>query len=435
MQEIKGYKKTKKRVLTRRGVIWLGQTCNLRCYFCYFKDRITSATHPEHPFMSFDKAKNICKTLVEFYNNCAIDIQGGEPTIYGHIYELVYYCRKIGLLPTLITNALVLDDMDRCKRLKDSGLRDCLVSVHGLGDLYDGIVGVKEAHNRQLKALENLSKLDIPLRFNCVLSKPVLPQLKSVAELAFEIGATVVNFIAFNPFEDQQKEGKRSTENVPRYSEVKPYLEDAMDFLEEVGIEYNVRYFPICMVEERFRKAMYNFQQLPYDIHEWDYASWTWTSMKSQRISDMELSRPITLEEATIKPITYPGLLNKLALKLRDRLNNYPKLLNYAISLNRKISSLINEKQSQKSGVNSREFLYRENAKIRARDHCKYIYSPKCSQCDVHDICDGFHGDYASLFGVEEANPIILGEKITDPKYFIREQEKVVEEEDYDWAL
>ena len=42
--------KTKNRVITRRGVMWLGQTCNIRCHFCYFLDRINSTDHPEHPF-------------------------------------------------------------------------------------------------------------------------------------------------------------------------------------------------------------------------------------------------------------------------------------------------------------------------------------------------------------------------------------------------
>ena len=432
---MKKFKKTKKRVLTRRGVIWLGQTCNLRCYFCYFKDRIATATHPEHPFMSLEKAKKICKTLVEYYKNTAVDIQGGEPTIYPQIYQLTSFCREIGLLPTLITNALVLDNIDTCKQLKDSGIRDCLVSVHGIDKTYDQIVGVKNAHKRQMKALENLNKLDIPIRFNCVLSKPVLPQLKDIAKLAEDVGSVVVNFIAFNPFEDQQIKGKRSSENVPRYSEVKPYLEDAMDFLEEAGIEYNVRYFPICIVEERFRKAMYNFQQLPYDIHEWDFASWSWTGMQSQRMKDGELSPVISLEEATIKPLSYPGFLNTLAISIRNRLLSHPEVLDIAKRLNRKISALFYKKKIKSSQQNNIEWLYRENARIRARDHCKYIYSPKCYNCDIQDICDGFHGDYASIFGVEEASPLEIGYRITDPKYFISNQEKIVEWEDYEWAL
>ena len=102
------YVKTNRRVLTRRGVMWLGQTCNQRCYFCYFASRIMDPHHPEHAFMDLDKAKAICRTLREFYGNTAIDIQGGEPTIYPHIFDLISYCREIGLYPTLITNGLVL---------------------------------------------------------------------------------------------------------------------------------------------------------------------------------------------------------------------------------------------------------------------------------------------------------------------------------------
>jgi sulfatase maturation enzyme AslB (radical SAM superfamily) len=73
------------RKITRRGILWLGQTCNLRCHFCYFLDRIEDEHHPEHAFMSLEKAKEICRTLVEHYGNNSIDIQGGEPTLYPQI--------------------------------------------------------------------------------------------------------------------------------------------------------------------------------------------------------------------------------------------------------------------------------------------------------------------------------------------------------------
>src|SRR4029453_2406627 len=75
------YTPTQARKITRRGILWLGQTCNLRCQFCYFLDRIENGNHPEHAFMSLDKAKTICQSLVEYYGNNSIDIQGGEPTL------------------------------------------------------------------------------------------------------------------------------------------------------------------------------------------------------------------------------------------------------------------------------------------------------------------------------------------------------------------
>lgn len=429
------FKKTTHRVITKRGVLWLGQTCNLRCDFCYFMDRINTPTHPEHPFMSIEKAKNICKTLVGYYHNNAIDIQGGEPTIYPHIYELVRYCRDIGLLPTLITNALVLDNMDNCKKLLDAGIRDCLVSLHGLGESYDSIVGVKGAHLRQRKGIENLRQSGIPIRYNCVLSKNVLHELRNVSEIAIQTEARVVNFIAFNPFEDQQKVGKRSCENVPSYREVSKYLGDAIDLLESSGIECNVRYFPMCMVSERHRKSIYNFQQLPYDIHEWDYASWSWTGMSSQRMRDGDTTCPISLEEATIKPVKYPGRLNNIAGALRNSLLPHPKLLNAAITINRKISFAVNYKKTIEKSNDDNDWLYNENAKMRAQDHCNYIYADSCSVCAARQICDGFHGDYAAIFGTDEATPVEGASLITDPKYYISKQEKVVECEDYEWAL
>src|ERR1043166_8122337 len=83
------YLRTREKLLTRRGVLWLGQTCNLRCHFCYFLDRIEQKDHPEHPFMDLDKAKAICHALRFRYGNTSVDIQGGEPTIWRHIEELV----------------------------------------------------------------------------------------------------------------------------------------------------------------------------------------------------------------------------------------------------------------------------------------------------------------------------------------------------------
>jgi len=392
----KGFSKTTRRVLTRRGVLWLGQTCNLRCHFCYFQNRISSVEHPDHPFMSFAKAKAICSTLREHYGNSAIDIQGGEPTIYPDINRLVAHCREIGLLPTLITNAVVLDKRERCRGLKDSGLRDLLVSVHGLREDYDKAVGLPGGSARQMKALDNLVALGIPFRFNCVLARSVLPHLTEISKLAVSSGARVVNFIAFNPFEDQQK-GGRSGDDVPRYADVRGPLVDALDYLEENGVEANVRYLPLCQVPERHRKSFYNFQQLPYDLHEWDYASWSWTGRNPQRRRDGDLEEPVSLQWANS----------------RSKLFGYEGYLEEAVSL---------------------EDQYRHSALVRAREHCGYKYAPACEACGLNNICDGFHGDYASLHGADEAETQNIP-LVDDPRFYIDRQVKIVEEEDYSWAL
>ncbi|MBI5095968.1 MAG: radical SAM protein, partial [Candidatus Hydrogenedentes bacterium] len=121
--------------------MWLGQTCNQRCYFCYFLNRIEDAHHPEHPFMTLEKAKAICLSLRKVYGNTSIDIQGGEPTIHPDILELIRYCHEIGLYPTLITNGISLAKPGTLEKFRDAGVRDFLVSLHGMGQIHDEVVG------------------------------------------------------------------------------------------------------------------------------------------------------------------------------------------------------------------------------------------------------------------------------------------------------
>jgi len=198
-------KKTQKRVLTRRGVIWLGQTCNQRCYFCYFAHRITNLEHPEHAFMDLDKAKAICRTLRETYGNTAIDIQGGEPTIHPEIFQLVRYCHDIGLYPTLITNGLVLGRPGVMEKYRDAGIRDFLVSLHGIGPIHDEVVGHAGAYGKIVAAIERMREVGVPFRFNCTMSKPVVAVIPEIARKAIEYGAYAVNYIAFNPFGEDRK--------------------------------------------------------------------------------------------------------------------------------------------------------------------------------------------------------------------------------------
>ena len=288
------YVSSRARKITRRGILWLGQTCNLRCHFCYFLDRINDEHHAEHAFMSLEKAKEICRTLVNYYGNNSIDIQGGEPTLWPRIYDLVTFCAEIGLSPTIISNVQVLSNRATVARFRSSGLRDVLVSVQGLGAVYDELVGQQGAHVRQMKALRHLQEEGIPFRFNTVLTKPALGQLADIATLGVRTGAEVVNFLGFNPFNDQQT-GKRSAMNVPRYAELAGPLDEALDILAAAGVEANVRYLPFCAVAERHRKSVYDFSQIPYDLHENDFASWSWTDLPAQRMRDASLTPPIKL--------------------------------------------------------------------------------------------------------------------------------------------
>ncbi len=415
------YAITRKRILSRRGVLWLGQTCNLRCYFCYFLNRISDNKHPEHDFMTLDKAKEICRVLREYYGNTAIDIQGGEPTIYPGILDLIAYCREIGLYPTLITNGIYLAKPGSVEKFKEAGIRDFLVSLHGIGDVHDEVVGRKKAFEKIIAAIENMKEAEVPFRFNCTMSKPVVPQLPEIARKAVYYGAPVVNFIAFNPFNDQET-GIRTHDNVARYSDIMPKLTEAMDLLEEADIEVNVRFLPLCMAEERHRKNFYNFQQLSYDTHEWDYQSWLWTEKQPQRMKGSELNPVFRLGRGARRIyLTDPHKFNEWCKK-------HPILSRLGLNAQRTLALC-------KQQLVTKEALYREEAILRARNDLKYKHHAACEQCSLRPICDGFHGDYADFHGTEEASPITDIPLVDDLLHFIRHQDKIVEEEDKSWAL
>jgi MoaA/NifB/PqqE/SkfB family radical SAM enzyme len=411
---------TRKRTITKRGVLWLGQTCNLRCYFCYFLNRIANNKHAEHDFMSLEKSKKICHTLRYYYGNTAIDIQGGEPTIYPGILDLISYCREIGLVPTLITNGLHLSKPGVLETFKEAGIRDFLVSLHGIGPIHDEVVCKKGAYAKIIKSIERMVELEIPFRFNCTLSKPIVPILPMIAEKAAYYGANAVNYIAFNPFEDQET-GIRTHDTVPSYSDIKVYLNRAMDILAENKIECNVRYMPICVANPEHRKNFYNFQQLTYDHHEWDYQSWMWTGMQPQRMHETQCTPVYRLGRGARRIYTSD------AHEIREWYDNTlkGKLFFAAERIYARAQQMI-------KGL---DFVYRREAALRAEMDLHYQYHEGCQSCSARKICDGFHGDYAKFFGTDEAKPITDHAVTDDPLHYIKEQDKVVEEEDKSWAL
>jgi sulfatase maturation enzyme AslB (radical SAM superfamily) len=407
---------TSERRITRRGAFWLGQTCNLRCHFCFFIDRIEDASHPEHEFMPLEKAKRICKTLVDVYGNNAVDIQGGEPTLWQPILPLIEYCNSIGLRPSLITNALQLDRKETVLEYLRAGLTDFLISVHGLGPVHDWAVGFQGAHERQMMALRNLIEAGMPFRLNTVLTSASILQLPQIARLAIATGADVMNFLTFLPFADQTTAGARTRSNLPRHSDTVGPLTEALDLLSEAGIEANVRFFPICLLPARHRKSCFNLQQLPYDQREWDFASLSWTSEQPQRTKAGELSPPSPLRKDD-----RPEWFHSLAWQLMA----FPRLKHLITRASERMLIARTNLLRHSHPSPCREKAYREFARSMARG-TGYTYGSVCHRCDARSICDGLHGDYAALFGTNEVRCIKLGYRVTDATFFIRQQSKVV---------
>jgi hypothetical protein len=81
------------------------------------------------------------------------------------------------------------------------------------------------------------------------------------------------------------------------------------------------------------------------------------------------------------------------------------------------------------------EHAYKEFRVLMPKAIHPYSKGDACGQCSLRGICDGFHADYADIFGFDEAVAQHLDRPVYDPCYYAGEQVKVVEAQEFDWAL
>jgi len=229
------------------------------------------------------------------------------------------------------------------------------------------LVDHKRGFEIQKKAVKNLNKHNIPFRVNVTITKFNTPQLLDIAEYAKKINARVVNFICFNPFYEWEKISGIDFQE--KHLIIAPQLEKALDYLRENKIEANVRYFPFCLLKQ-YEEHQFNYFQLPYDSHEWDFMSWL----------------------KKVNP-AYQGLY------LFNRL-------------------IFNDKKQAPRKIYSNLALT-ATAKI-------YKKGQKCERCSMKYICDGLKKQYYDRFGDLELKPY-YGEIIKDPTYYIKKQYKIVD--------
>ncbi len=258
-----------------RGWLFMGEQggpCDKSCEFCYY------AWQKNLVFFSLDTLINHANLFRHYYGLNACDITGGEATIYktpkGDIVDLVRHCAAIGLRPTIITHGQNnRDDFKLGRRnplyqeIEGAGLEDWLISLHGGSPVsHDAILGQAGSFDR---LLHGLSLVKRPVRFNSTIVGTNYKDLP--VNILKDRPPTVYNMIAFNPFHAwNDKTGLTEIDFQVQYEESAPYVARAVEELEAIGWEVNVRYFPMCIAEKNgFAANVCGYHQVPYDPWEW----------------------------------------------------------------------------------------------------------------------------------------------------------------------
>ncbi|OGS20713.1 MAG: hypothetical protein A2252_02025 [Elusimicrobia bacterium RIFOXYA2_FULL_39_19] len=355
--------------LTKRVDINLGYTCNIKCKFCYYQEKVKTGKGCD---LTTDEAKHWLK----YFRNHgmeAIDLTGGEPTIRKDIIELIKYCKEIGYKTIcVITNGLTMAHKDFTDKMVDAGLNDVLFSLHGHdAKTHDSMTCVKGTYDKLLKAMENTRGTGVNMRSNTVVNGVSYKNLHVTTKILYDYGFQTMNFILFNPI----VEAMDSQEDMSiRYSDAAPYVMKVIDDYKDKVKKMTVRYMPFCLMPG-YEQYITNTPQIQYDPDEWDYILRT--------------------------RFRNGWFMCTGALWLGFLIHPSKKRL-LEIDWNRKKHEALKWTLAWKNKIKGKQ----------------------CSLCAYDKICDGLWRDYAKKTGFDELKNV-SGEKLIDPAHFMKTQKTV----------
>lgn len=252
---------------TRRAGIDTGWKCNVECGFCYhiFKDTNRDPEEIEKVKASILAAKARGNDTIDF-------VGPGEPSIVPHIGQLIKFAKDNGLRTCMITHGMI--GSVRLGEIIDAGLDDFLISMHGMAETHNKILGnIKGARAGQEKTIRTLKERGRTYRVNYVLNSFNIKDIPEFSQYLVDLPLRprIINFINFNPH-GEWSGNLKSKDFIADLREAEPILNAAVELLEGAGIGVNIRYYPMCRIAESHRKNICNDLQVMFDPYEWDYS-------------------------------------------------------------------------------------------------------------------------------------------------------------------
>ena len=172
--------------------IELTNKCNLRCNFCQrWKIQDEGLSTDEWKKILADLKRNHVKT---------VSLSGGEPLLRKDIFELINFCRNIGLSATLDTNGILVSKF--ANKIMGSGLKAIHFSIDSSDPkVHDYLRGVKGAFDMTVKGIESLSERgNMKLYIGTAITKKSYSKVDELIRLAKGFHADGITFIKLYDF-------------------------------------------------------------------------------------------------------------------------------------------------------------------------------------------------------------------------------------------
>ncbi len=205
---------------TRKIIVNLTYKCNNYCSFCAVGNRLY-----ENGDFEFHQ-----KVLREHRaEGCdLVDFDGGEPTLYPQLLQIIKYARRLGYHQVNITsNGRSMSYPETAKKILASGITSLLISCHGsTAAIHDEAVAVKGAFVQTVEGIRNVIKMkptSLDFGVNITLTKTNWHELPTYFALMDSLGVQKLNIQFLTPF------GRTSEGAVPDPAEIAPVLNRLLD--------------------------------------------------------------------------------------------------------------------------------------------------------------------------------------------------------------
>ncbi|UJR84367.1 radical SAM protein [Sandaracinus amylolyticus] len=216
--------------------------CNQACRFCFVSTHLPAAENDAIEQAIRDAAANGKK----------VTLSGGEPTLHPELVRYVRLAKSLSKLPVLLqTNAIRLADPALARALREAGLDEAFVSLHGAtAAVCDRVTQAPGTFDKTVRGLDQLVAVGVKVQINFVICQANLHELPAwVALIADRWPRAFANVSFVAPSTDVVP---REHALVPRYAEAMPVLAEAVALAQARGVEIggfeSMCGVPLCLV-------------------------------------------------------------------------------------------------------------------------------------------------------------------------------------------
>ncbi|HEY3497418.1 MAG TPA: radical SAM protein [Polyangiaceae bacterium] len=249
-----------------RGLLRINGHCNMSCAFC-FVDR----TAPD--FAADGLLAEIDAMLEDGKQH--IVISGGEPSLHPDLPKLIRRARERGARVVEIqTNGVRSANLDYASELVDAGLNKVTVSLHSAdADHSDAITQLPNAFPKTVQAIRHFRALGVETQIAHVITKSNYQELPATIRFLSREFPPADAHLSICLAIAQGISDLVYGWVVPRFSEIRPYVEQALDGCLEHGIGFGGMIgqggYPPCMLGGKLEYYEKAYQHL-YLSDDWN---------------------------------------------------------------------------------------------------------------------------------------------------------------------